>query len=182
MTLIEIIFLAVALSLDATVVSFSQGLIFTKNKRKNSLLLAFFFGFFQFLMPVIGFFCSMSIYNYLKVINVWIVFTIFMILGIKFIKEAFDENDEKAEVCCLSLGCLITLAIATSIDALGAGVSLCFAHADIWIASILIGIITFINSLIGFWGGFLFKKFPAKYLEITGGLILIGLAIKQLIR
>lgn len=176
----QIIWLAVALSLDAMVVSFSHGLILGINKRKNSLLLALFFGFFQFLMPIIGFFCSLSVYKYLEAVNIWIVFAIFMLLGIKFIKEAF--NADKEEITCLSVVCLFTLAIATSIDALAAGVSLCFAHANIWTASILIGIITFINSLIGFWGGFLFKKFPAKYLEIAGGLILIGLAVSHIIK
>jgi len=179
MGLVQIILLAIALSIDAMTVSFSQGLIFKTNKRKTSFMLALFFGFFQFLMPVIGYFGSLGIYNYLKVVNTWIIFCIFMFLGIKFIKEAFEEKEEK--VCCLGLGCLFTLAIATSIDALGAGISLCFAHVNIWFPSILIGIITFINSLIGFWGGFLFHKVSPKYLETLGGLILIGLAIKAVL-
>ena len=179
MSLIEIIFLAIALSIDATVVSFSQGLIFKINKRKNSLLLAFFLGFFQALMPIIGFFTSLSVYKYLADLNKWIIFAIFIILGIKFIKEAFEEN--KQTVCCLSIGCLLTFAVATSIDALGAGVSLCFAQANIWICACIIGIITFINSFLGFWAGYLFKNMPAKYLEILGGLILIVLAINAIL-
>ena len=179
MGLIQIILLAIALSIDAMTVSFSQGLLFKTNKRKTSFLLALFFGSFQFIMPIIGYFCSLSVYNYLKVVNVWIVFGIFMFLGIKFIKEAFEEKEEK--ICCLSLACLFALAVATSIDALGAGISLCFSKADIWFPSILIGIITFINSLIGFWGGFLFSRFSPKYLEVLSGLILIGLAIKAVV-
>lgn len=171
--------LAVALSIDAMVVSFSQGLIFREKKRKNSFLLGLFFGFFQFLMPVIGFFCALSVYKYLEVINAWIIFAIFMFLGIKFIKEAFEEKEET--ISCISLMCFLTLAIATSIDALGAGVSLCFAHANIWFSSIIIGVVTFINSILGFWFGYLFKNFPSKYLEIFGGLILIGLAIKAVL-
>jgi len=179
MGIVQIILLAIALSIDAMTVSFSQGLLFKTNKRKTSFMLAFFFGFFQFLMPVIGYFCSLSVYNYLKVVNTWIIFCIFMFLGVKFIKEAFEEKEEK--VCCLGLACLFTLAIATSIDALGAGISLCFSQVNIWFPAILIGIITFINSLIGFWGGFLFRRFSPKYLEILSGLILIGLAIKALV-
>ncbi len=179
MTTFEILLLALALSIDAMVVSFSQGLIFKENKLKNSIVLAFFLGFFQALMPVIGYFCALSVYKYLEDINAWIVFAIFMILGIKFIKEAFEE--EKQQVCCISLGCLFMFAIATSIDAFGAGISLCFAEVKIWLPVSVIGIITFINSLIGFWGGCLFKKFPPKYLEIAGGLILILLAIKAVI-
>ena len=180
MGIVQILFLAFALSIDAMVVSFSQGLIFKTQKRKNSLILAFFLGFFQFLMPVLGYFCSLGIYKYLQFINTWIVFVIFMILGIKFIKEAFDEEKEET-ITRLSLGCLLAFAIATSIDAFGAGISLCFSHVKVWFPAVLIGIITFINSLLGFWFGYLFKNFPAKYLQILGGIILIGLAIKAII-
>ena len=179
MNIIQIILLAVALSIDAMVVSFSQGLVLKTNKRKNSLLLAFFFGFFQFLMPVIGYFLTTTVYKYLEIVNVWIVFAIFLFLGIKFIKEAFDEK--KPEACHISFLCLLTFSIATSIDALASGISLCFAGVNIWFPAILIGVITFINSMFGFWGGYLFKNFPSKYLEIAGGLILIGLAISHIV-
>ena len=179
MNAIQITLLAIALSIDAMVVSFSQGLIFKEKKRKNSLLLAFFLGFFQFLMPMLGYFCALSVYKYLEMVNTWIVFSIFLALGIKFIKEAFDEKEN--EICCISFGCLIMFAIATSIDAFGAGISLCFSNVNIWLPAIFIGLVTFLNSLLGFWSGYLFKNFPSKYLEIAGGLILIGLAIKAVI-
>ena len=178
MSLTEIIFLAIALSIDAMVVSFSQGLIFKNQKRKTSLTLAFFLGFFQFLMPIIGYFCALGIYQYIEFAKNWIIFAIFLILGIKFIKEAFEEKEEK--VCCLGLTCLLGFAVATSIDALGAGVSLGLAHVNVWFPAVLIGIITFLNSLIGFWCGYLFKNFPTKYLEISGGLILIALAVNSI--
>jgi putative Mn2+ efflux pump MntP len=73
------------------------------------------------------------------------------------------------------------MSIATSIDALAAGATLYFLKIEILVPAIIIGVITFINSLIGFWSGFVLKKFPAKYLEITAGLILIGLGIKVLV-
>ena len=179
MEITQIVLLAIALSIDAMVVSFSQGLIFKEKKRRNSFLLAFFLGFFQFFMPVLGYFCALGIYKYLEFINNWIVFLIFLVLGIKFIKEAFEEKEKT--VCCISISCLFTFAIATSIDAFGAGISLCFSHVNIWFPAILIGIITFVNSLFGFWSGYLFKNFPTKYLEIIGGIILIGLAIKAVL-
>lgn len=162
------------------VMSFSQGLIFRVNKRKNSLILAFSVGFLQFLMPIIGYFLAQNIYKYLHTFDRWIVFTIFMLLGIKFIKEAFDEKD-CCEVKCLSIGCVCFISFATSIDAFGAGISLCFSKSEILVPAMIIGIITFINSLIGFWGGYLFKHFPSKNLEILAGLILIALAIKSLL-
>jgi len=179
MSFAEIIFLAIALSIDAMVVSFSQGLIFKEHKRKTSLTLAFFLGFFQGFMPILGYFCALGIYKYIEFAKDWIIFTIFLILGIKFIKEAFEEKEEK--VCCLGITCLLGFAVATSIDALGAGVSLGLAHAKIWLPALLIAVVTFVNSLLGFWAGYLFKKFPTRYLEITGGLILIALAVKSVI-
>ena len=179
MTNIDIFLLAIAMSIDAMVVSFSQGLIFKTSKYKNSLLLGIFFGFFQFLMPILGYFLTTGVYKYLQNLDKYIVMTIFLALGIKFIKDAFAKKEEE-KVCCIGISCLLMLAIATSIDAFGAGISICFAKANIWFASVLIGVITFINSLLGFWSAQMFRNFPSKYLEIASGLILIELGITQI--
>lgn len=181
MNIIDIIILAVALSIDACVVSFSNGLIFTKNKRVNSLMLAASVGFFQFLMPVIGFFAAQSVSKYVDAYDHWIVFGIFVLLGAKFIKDSFKDEKEEKINCYMCFKYIFLISIATSIDALGAGVSIAFTKTQIWFPAIIIGIITFINSLLGFWGGYLFKKFPTKNLEITGGIILILLAFKILL-
>ena len=182
MNYIDVFFLAVALSIDATIVSFTQGLIFKDKKIKFSLILAFFVGFFQFLMPVIGWLFANSLYNYFKVVSHIIIFTIFTCLGIKFIFDAINKKEEtNSKENYLNFLYFLTVGIATSIDALGAGFSLRFYQISIVISSILIGIITFINSLIGFYIGCLFKKLPSKILEIIGGIILISLGIKALI-
>lgn len=180
MSIVDIIILAIALSIDACVVSFSNGLIFTNNKRANSLMLAISVGFFQFIMPVIGFFFAQSVNKYVEPYDHWIVFFIFVLLGAKFIKDAFHEEKEEKIDCYLCFKYIITVSFATSIDALGAGVSLAFSGTKIWIPAIIIGVITFINSLLGFWSGYLFKKFPTKNLEISAGVILILLAFKTL--
>lgn len=180
MTNLDIFILAIALSIDACVVSFSNGLLFTQNKRINSLLLASSVGFFQFIMPLIGGLLAFSISRYVEAFDHWIVFGIFVILGAKFIKDAFKE-DKKDEICCyFCFSYIMLVSVATSIDALAAGASLHFAGVKILIPAIIIGIITFINSLIGFWSGQLFKHFPSKNLEISGGVILILLAFKTL--
>lgn len=180
MTHLDIFILAIALSIDACVVSFSNGLIFTQNKRQNSLILASSVGFFQFLMPIIGWFLAQSINKYVEPIDHWLVFVIFILLGAKFIKDAFDEEEKEKLTCYLCFSYILLVSVATSIDALAAGASLYFAGVKILIPAIIIGIITFINSLLGFWGGYLFKKFPSKNLEISGGIILILLAFKTL--
>lgn len=180
MNIYDILVLAVALSIDACVVSFSNGLIFTQNKRANSLMLAASVGFFQFAMPVLGWFFAQSISKYVEPYSRWVVFGIFVVLGAKFIIDAFKEEDEKKIECYLCFKYILLVSIATSIDALAAGASLAFSGVKILVPAIIIGVVTFINSLLGFWSGYIFKKFPTRNLEISGGVILILLAFKVL--
>lgn len=180
MSIYDILILAIALSIDACVVSFSNGLVFTQNKRVNSLILAASVGFFQFMMPIIGWFFAQSIEKYVEPYSKWIVFGIFILLGTKFIIDAFKEDDGKGIDCYFCFKYILLVSIATSIDALAAGASLAFSGIKILVPAIIIGVVTFINSLLGFWGGHLFKKFPTRNLEISGGVILILLAFKVL--
>lgn len=180
MSYTEIIILALALSLDALIVSFSYGLILNAKRVKNSITFAVFFGFFQFFMPLVGWYLSSFVYNILSAFSKWIVFSIFMFLAFKFIKSAFLEK-EQVNISCISLSCILVLAVATSIDALGAGISLRFVNVSILIPSMIIGIITGVNSFFGFWSGVVFKKFPSKIVEIIGAILLIYLAVKAVI-
>lgn len=178
MTSLEIFLLALALSVDACVVSFSYGLSFNENRFKNALLLASFTGFFQGLMPAIGYYLTTFIKSYISPYASFIVFTIFLFLGIKFIKEAFDT--QKAKPCCIGITCLLLIGIATSIDAFSAGISLSLYGNQILKPALLITFITFINSILGFKLGGKLKNLPTKNLEICAGLILIILGIKAL--
>lgn len=180
MSLVELILLAAALGIDCLVVSFSQGLVFTKNRRKNSFLLALTMGLFQGGMPLLGYLCASVISKYVETFADWIVFGIFSGLGFKFIYEAFHKEEE-AKICCIGLRCLISMGIATSIDALGAGVSLHFTCTNIILSVCLIGIVSSVMSLFGFWCGNCLKRILPEYLEIFGGLILITLAVKALL-
>lgn len=180
MGLFDILILAIALSMDACVVSFSNGLVYTKNKRVNSLMLATSVGFFQFLMPIIGYFFANFVSKFVEPYSHWVVFVIFVILGAKFIKDAFEEKEEKTLDCYLCFKYIFIVSIATSIDALAAGVSLSLSGNSIMFPAIVIGVVTFINSILGFWGAYAFKNFPTRNLEISGGVILILLAFKLL--
>lgn len=179
MNLVEIIMLSIALGIDCLVVSFTQGLILTSDRKKYSTLLAISVGLGQGLMPCIGYFGANSIKTYLLPFSKLIVFSIFFILGMKFIFEALSGR-VKTEICCIDMKCIISIAIATSIDALVAGGTLSISNTPLILSAILIGIASFIMSLIGFWSGNLFKKFPPKYLEIVGGIILVVLAFRSL--
>ncbi len=178
MSLIDIILLAAALGIDCLIVSFSQGLIFKNNRIKNSLSLALTMGLFQGFMPVIGYVGANSLYKILLPFSRWIVFGIFFILGLKFIVDSFKPKEE--EIQCIGFKCLISLGIATSIDALVSGASIRLTHTNIIEASLIIGLMSFVMSLAGFWGGNYVKNIPSKYLEILGGMILILLAVKSL--
>ncbi len=178
MNLTDVIFLSAALGIDCLVVSFSQGLIFTSSRIKNSSALAFTMGFFQALMPCIGYAAAGIVSTYIEPFSKWIVFTIFTALAIKFIHEAFQQKEET--ICCIGLKCLIGLGLATSIDALGSGINLHLTKTPLLHSAVLIGLGSIIMSLIGFWLGTFFKKLPSKSLEITGGLILLILGIKGL--
>ncbi len=175
----ELIFLSIALGIDCLVVSFSQGLIFTHNRIKNSLALAFTMGIAQSIMPCLGYIGIGAISKYIEAYSAWLVFAIFFVLGIKFIYEAFQEKE--GNICCIGLKCLIGMGIATSIDAMAAGISLKLTHTPFLEAILLIGLASFVMSLIGFWCGNFFKKLPSVYLEVSGGIILILLAFRTIV-
>lgn len=179
MTNFEIILLALALSIDACIVSFSYGLSFNQNRLKNSLLLASFTGVFQGLMPTIAYYLTEIIKTFIAPYANLIIFTIFTFLGIKFIKEAFSAKNEGPN--CIGLICLLLIGIATSIDAFSAGISLSLSGNHILKPALLITIITFVNSLLGFKLGMVLRNLPTKKLEITAGIILICLGLKAIL-
>ena len=179
MSYIEIFLLAIALSIDAFVVSFSYGLVFENNRLKNSLSLALITGFFQGLMPVIGYYLTSIVKTFIAPYASIIVFTIFVFLGFKFIKEAFDKNKETP--LCIGFTCLMLIGIATSIDAFSAGISLSLYGNRILKPALLIAFITFCNSIFGFKLGEKLKHMPTTSLSVIAGIILIGLGIKALL-
>lgn len=179
MNLIDLILLAIALGIDCLVVSFSQGLIFNTNRLKNSIQLALVMGVFQGGMPLIGYAGTDYMYKLVVPYSKWIVFGIFFILGLKFILEAF--TNKKEEIQCIGLKCLIGLGVATSIDALVSGSTLRLTETNLLIAGLIIGVVSFLMSMAGFWSGNYVKNIPSKYLEISGGIILILLALKSII-
>ncbi len=181
MQLFEIIFLALALSIDATIVSFSYGLCTVRNRRLNAFLIALGTGFFQFLMPLLGAVLARIVYSYIETHAHHIAGTIFIILGIKFFYDAIWAKKEEPEcdVKRISWQSILFLSLATSIDAFAAGGSLYFLQVKIFVPALIIGLVTFINSIIGFTLGSFLKKFAPKPLEILGAITLIIIGIKS---
>ena len=176
MSYLSVIILAFALSIDACVVSFSYGLKFNEEKLKNALLLSSFTGFFQGLMPVIGYFLTNVVRVYIQPYSNLIVFLIFSYLGFKFIKDA--NMPEKTRELCIDFKCLILIGIATSIDAFSAGITLSLYGILILKPALLIAFVTFVNSNLGFYIGGKLKQIPTKNLEILAGGLLLLLAFK----
>lgn len=175
--MIEIIIIAISLSTDAFAVTLSNALAFPKHK--NLFFMPIYFGVFQCVMPIIGYYCA-NIFsdNIISLGNV-IVFILLAFIGFKMVCDGFLPDKKKQENL-LTHKILFLEGIATSIDAFGIGVSFCFMQTNIFFTSFLIGFITF---AICFSGLYLFKKPPthktAKF-EILGGFFLIFLAIKSL--
>ena len=179
--MLDVLILSVALSIDAMIVSFTQGLIFKNNRLKLALTLAFFFGLFQALMPLIGAFMTGIVYNYISSLSKWIVFAVFVALGVKFLFEALKKECNSENLNSLSLAYILAFAISTSIDALFAGVPLRLMNINLLIPLVLIGAVTFFNSLLGFSLSNITQKLNSKSFQIIGALLLIALGVKEII-
>lgn len=184
MSLIEIILMAVSLSMDAFAVALCKGLALKKINIKSCAIVGLWFGAFQGLMPMIGYFLGSSFAEKITSIDHWIAFILLAIIGGNMIKEAMEKDEEKVNDS-LGFKTMLIMAIATSIDALAVGVSFAFTDFEpdrfVYFAFALIGIITFTLSSIGVKIGNIFgTKYKSKA-EFAGGLILILLGLKILL-
>ena len=177
----ELIITAIALSMDAFAVSICKGLAMKRVTFKEMAIVGLWFGGFQALMPLIGYFLGSAFEKYIVAVDHWIAFTLLALIGVLMIKESGDKDDEKADAS-LGLKTMLLMAIATSIDALAVGVSYgILPNINIWVAISSIGIITFLLCMLGVYIG---NVFGAKYkskAELTGGIILILIGAKILL-
>lgn len=181
---LELFVLAVGLSMDAFAVSVCKGLSMKKATVKAMTVCGVWFGGFQALMPLIGYLLGSLFADAIKAVDHWIAFILLVLIGFNMLKEAFSE--EECSGCSadadLSGQTMLTMAIATSIDALAVGISLAMAgNTDIRTAVTLIGIITFLLSAAGVKIGSLFGSRFEKKAQISGGVILILLGCKILL-
>lgn len=179
MGVVELLSIGVGLAMDAFAVAVGKGLSMKRLSLKNAGLVGFYFGFFQALMPVIGYFLGIGFKDYITSIDHWVAFILLGLIGANMIKEAFgDEEDVDDD---LSFKTMLILAIATSIDALAVGITFAFLQVNILYAALIIGVTTFVISVIGVKIGHVFGlKYKSKA-EITGGIILIAMGCKILL-
>ncbi len=178
--MLSIFLIAVSLALDAFAVSVTSGLTVKGFNIRHALLLGCYFGAFQFIMPLVGWFLGSTISRYVSRIGPYISFLLLAIIGGKMVYGTLRGGDEQ-NVTDLSHGRLLALAVATSIDAFAVGVGFAFMDVAILLSSAIIGIVAFVLSVIGgMLGGRLSGVFQ-KRAELIGGLVLIGIGLKILI-
>lgn len=184
MGLIELVLIAVGLSMDAFAVSICKGLGMKRLDVKQAAIIAVFFGGFQGLMPVIGWALGTGFQSYITPVDHWIAFALLAFIGAKMLFDAFhdDEADSQEKSSDrLAIKEVLLLATATSIDALAVGITFAFLQVDIVVAVLLIGVITFGLSFIGVAVGHQFGARFEKPASIVGGVVLILIGLKILL-
>ena len=181
MSLAEIVLIGISLSMDAFAVSICKGLSLKDAKLKYMLIAGVWFGGFQALMPLIGYFLGSTFEQYVTSFDHWIAFILLGIIGGNMIKESLEKNNEEEQNASFAFMTMLMLAIATSIDALAVGITFAFLNVNILLSVIIIGITTFVFSAIGVKAGNVFGiKYKSKA-EFVGGTVLVLLGIKILI-
>ena len=180
MSVIELLVLALGLSMDAFAVSICKGLSVPKLQAKHCLICGVYFGGFQALMPLIGWALGIRFQSMITNIDHWIAFVLLAVIGANMIKESFSKEEECPDAS-FGFKTMLTLAVATSIDALAVGVTFAFLDVSIVPAVLLIGATTFVCSTVGVKIGNVFgNRFQSKA-EFLGGLVLIAIGLKILI-
>jgi putative Mn2+ efflux pump MntP len=179
MDLVLIFFIAVGLSMDALSISVIGGCSSKKNNILEGLKISLFFGGFQFLMPLIGWYLGVGIEKYISSFDHWVSFLLLSLIGIRMIYSSFDKS--KGEINFSSFYSLILLSIVTSIDALIVGISLGLMSIPLFLSAIIIGLVTFLLCFMGYLLGKRIGLILGKKTEIIGGLILIIIGLKTLI-
>lgn len=180
MSVIELLVLALGLSMDAFAVSICKGLSVPKLQAKHCLICGVYFGGFQALMPLIGWALGIRFQSMITNIDHWIAFVLLAVIGANMIKESFSKEEECPDAS-FGFKTMLTLAVATSIDALAVGITFAFLNVSIVPAVLLIGATTFVCSAVGVKIGNVFgNRFQSKA-EFLGGLVLIAIGLKILI-
>ena len=174
---IEILLISIGLAMDAFAVSVCKGLAMKKMSWKKAIIIGLYFGIFQAVMPVIGYFLGTTFERFITNVDHWVAFILLVGIGINMVKEAFDKESENRNDN-VDMKTMLVLSIATSIDALAIGITFACLKIHIVMPVITIGLITFIISVIGVKIGNRFGDKYEKKAEIMGGVILILLGIK----
>lgn len=181
MGIAELVIIAIGLSMDAFAVSICKGLSVQKVRPVHVMQTGVWFGGFQALMPVVGYFLGVSFADFVGTVDHWIAFILLGIIGGNMIKESSHKDEDYNVDPDFSVRTMLAMAVATSIDALAVGVSFAFLKVNIWEAVLLIGVTTALFSGVGVLiGNFFGARWKSKA-EFVGGFILIAMGLKILL-
>ena len=182
MTILELLLIAIGLSMDAFSVSVCKGLTTKEFSWRMALVCGLWFGLFQALMPLIGYFLGAQFQEMIEAYVHWIAFGLLGLIGANMIREAvWGKKEEGENNGSLDFKTMFLLAIATSIDALAVGVSFACIQVRMWLSVIVIGLTTFVFSMLGVKIGNVFGSKFEKSAGIVGGIILILIGLKILL-
>lgn len=179
MTFLDLLIIAVGVSMDAFSVAICKGLSLPHAKLKEALTVGLYFGLFQAIMPLIGYFAGSAFAHVIQAWDHWIAFVLLAILGIQMVREGVQP--EACPVGGIRFREMIPLALATSIDALAVGVTLAFLNVPIFSTVSFIGLATFAFSAIGVYIGRFFGSRFQGPAQVFGGLVLMGMGLKILL-
>ena len=180
MGIVELLLLSVGLAMDAFAVSVGKGMTLKRVQPRHALSAGVWFGGFQGLMPLIGYYVGRSFAEYVVSVDHWIAFGLLVLIGLNMIRETIWGDDEEQD-SDFGVRTMLIMAIATSIDALAVGVSMAFLDVNIWISAAVICIVTLIISAAGVYLGTMFGARLGSKAGIVGGLILIAIGVKILV-
>ncbi len=181
MSILTTLFIAFGLALDAFAVAVTTGIVSEKPRPQHALTIAIFFGFFQTIMPVVGWSAGSLLEDYIRNVDHWVAFAVLCLIGLHMIYESIRPEGGKREIDPFKILVLLLLSIATSVDALAAGISFAFLDVAILRTVLIIGFVTFLLSFIGYYIGDRMGHFFEKRVRMLGGVILIAIGIKILV-
>ena len=181
MNFFELLLISVGLSMDAFSVSVCKGLTTRRFSWRTALICGLWFGGFQALMPVIGYFLGTQFQEFVEAYDHWIAFSLLFLIGANMIREAVWGQEDHEHNGALDFKTMFLLAVATSIDALAVGVSFACIQVELWSSVALIGVVTFVSSVLGVRIGNVFGAKFEKSAGIAGGIILILIGLKILL-
>ena len=178
---LTILGIAVGLAMDALAVALAAGLALGEVSPRQTFRLAFHFGLFQFLMPVIGWMAGLTIESWIAGYDHWLAFGLLGAIGGKMIYEALTAEETAGRSDPTRGLSLVVLSVATSVDALAVGISLGVLHVRIWYPAVVIGIVACALTAAGMHVGRRFGSAFGRRMEVLGGLVLIGIGLKILL-
>jgi manganese efflux pump family protein len=181
MILSDIILIAIGLAMDCFAVSIACGIAMKPFRWGPAFRVAFFFGLFQALMPLFGWLAGSTFQHLIETFDHWVSFGILVALGGRMIWENFFVHPDEKSLNPFKLKVVLTLALATSIDALAVGISFAFMRIDLWLSIFMIGAASFLFASLGIFIG---RRYGHRFnipAELFGGIVLIGIGVKILL-